>query len=243
MGFQLKPAVRMFSKALARGRTSGDELRAAALLALDVLKVARPRTLLARVTPPVVLYTDGAYERGVASWGAILLDPLCGTRWMFHGTVGRELCDYWRKHAGEQIICEVEAYAVGLVLYGLRGALRERCILSFIDNDAARFGFIRRTSPSLCMSNIICLVTLLEAVLETSLWYERVPSKSNPSDLPSRGALEEAVRRFGVLDKGDVAVSQHVLSMLVSKTYDPHLADAVAKAVRCEADMMSELYQ
>ena len=243
LGFQLKPAVRMFSKALARGRTSGDELRAAALLALDVLKVARPRTLLARVTPPVVLYTDGAYERGVASWGAILLDPLCGTRWMFHGTVGRELCDYWRKHAGEQIICEVEAYAVALVLYGLRGALRGRCIISFIDNDAARFGFIRRTSPSLCMSNIICLVTLLEAILETSLWYERVPSESNPSDLPSRGAFEEAVRRFGVLDKGDVAVSEHVLSMLVSKTYDPRLADAIAKAVRCEADMMSELYQ
>ncbi|CAE7259149.1 unnamed protein product [Symbiodinium sp. CCMP2456] len=243
LGFQLKPAVRMFSKALARGRTFGDELRAAALLALDVLKAARPRTLVARVTPPMILYTDGAYESGVATWGAILLDPLCGARWMFHGTVGSALCNYWRVHAGEPIICEVEAFAVALVLYGLRGVLRGRCITSYIDIDAARYGFIRRTSPSLCMSNIICLVTLLEAILETSLWYERVPSKSNPSDLPSRGALEEAVKRFGVLDKGDVAVSEHVLSMLVSKTYDPRLADAVAKAVRCEADLMAELCQ
>ena len=196
MGFQLKPAVRMFSKALARGRTAGAELQAAALLAMDVLKGARPRTLLARLT-----------------------------------------------HAGEQIICEVEAFAVALVLYGLRGSLRGRCIIAFIDNDAARFGFIRRSSPSQCMFNIICIVTLLEAILETSLWYERVPSKSNPSDLPSRGALAEAVERFAVLDKGDVAISEHVLSMLVSKSYDPRLADVIAKAVRFEADMVSELYQ
>ena len=189
LGFQLKPAVRMFSKALARGRTSGLELRAAALLAMDVLKGARPRTLAARVTPPIILYTDGAYENGAATWGAILLDPSTGARWMFHGTVCRTLCDHWRKHAGQQIICEIEAFAVALVLYGLRGSLHGRCIISFIDNDAARFGFIRRSSPSQCMFNIICIVTLLEAILETSLWYERVPSKSNPSDLPSRGAL------------------------------------------------------
>ena len=62
-------------------------------------------------------------------------------------------------------------------------------------------------------------------------------------DLPSRGALAEAIDRFAVLDKGDVAVSEHVLSMLVSKSYDPRLADAIAKAVRCEADLMSDLYQ
>ena len=243
MGFQLKPAVRMFSKALARGRTSGLELRAAALLAMDVLKGARPRTLAARVTPPIILYTDGAYENGAATWGAILLDPSSGARWMFHGTVCRTLCDHWRKHAGEQIICEIEAFAVALVLYGLRGSLHGRCIISFIDNDAARFGFIRRSSPSQCMFNIICIVTLLEAILETSLWYERVPSKSNPSDLPSRGAIAEAAERFVVLDKGDVAISEHVLSMLISKTYDPLLADAIAKAVRCEADIVSGLYQ
>ncbi|CAE7927895.1 unnamed protein product [Symbiodinium necroappetens] len=233
----------VFSKALARGRTTGVELRAAALLAMDVLKGARPRTLVARLTPPMVLYTDGAYENEVATWGAILLDPLSGARWMFHGTVCRTLCDHWRTHAGEQIICEVEAFAVALVLYGLRGSLRGRCIVSFIDNDAARFGFIRRSSPSQCMFNIICIVTVLEAILETSLWYERVPSKSNPSDLPSRGALAEAVERFAVLDKGDVAISEHVLSMLVSKSYDPRLANVIAKAVRCEADMVSDLYQ
>ncbi|OLQ04798.1 hypothetical protein AK812_SmicGene12112 [Symbiodinium microadriaticum] len=160
----------------------------------------------------MVLYTDGAYENEVATWGAILLDPLSDARWMFHGTVCRTLCDHWRTHAGEQIICEVEAFAAALVLYGLRGSLRGRCIISFIDNDAARFGFVRRSSPSQCMFNIICIVTLLEAILETSLWYERVPSKSNPSDLPSRGALVEAAERFAVLDKGDVAISEHVLS-------------------------------
>ena len=53
----------------------------------------------------------------------------------------------------------------------------------------------------------------------------------------------EAAERFAVLDKGDVAISEHVLSMLVSKSYDPRLADVIAKAVRCEADMVSDLYQ
>ena len=113
--------------------------------------------------------------------------------------------------------------AVALVLYGdgLRGAMRGRCIFSFIDNDAARYGFIQRSSPSQCMCNIISLVTLLEAILETSLWYESVPSKSNPSDLPSRFALAEAMSRFQVVDKGDVAVSEHVFLMLMAKSYEP----------------------
>ncbi|CAE7668354.1 Xab2, partial [Symbiodinium sp. KB8] len=102
LGFQLKLAVRMFSKALSRGRAWGVELRSAALLALDVLKGARLRVLLARMTPPMILYTDGAYENGVATWGAILLDRLSGARWMFHGTVCRALCDRWRAHAGER---------------------------------------------------------------------------------------------------------------------------------------------
>ena len=106
------------------------------------------------------------------------------------------LLDHWREHAGKQVICQVEAYAVAMVLYGLRGALRARSIVAHIDNDPCRFGFIKRASPSSCLMALIALVSLLEGACETALWYKRVPSKSNPADLPSRFQVEEVARRF-----------------------------------------------
>ena len=118
------------------------------------------------------------------------------------------LIQHWHSAAGDQVICAVEAYALVMTLFGLRGFLDRRSVLAFIDNDLCRHGFIKWYSPSQPMMILIALASLLQGALNSSLWYERVPSKSNPSELPSRGLCEEAAKRFAAEVRGDIACAE-----------------------------------
>ena len=154
-------------------------------MALDVIGLCKPRVCLASARQPIILYTDGAFENDVGTWGSLLVDPETGDRWLFGGQVPQPLINRWHEAAGEQVICEIEAYALAITVFGLRGFLGNRSVVAFIDNEPCRMGFIKRYSPSVAMMGLISLVSLLEASLCTTMWYERVPSKSNPADLPS----------------------------------------------------------
>ena len=56
-----------------------------------------------------------------------MLDPVTSQRWIFGGQVPDCLMKRWHATAGEQVICEVEAYALAITLFGLRGFLTGRC--------------------------------------------------------------------------------------------------------------------
>ncbi|CAE7620270.1 unnamed protein product [Symbiodinium sp. CCMP2592] len=244
LGFELKPTSRMLSRALSgpfRGNT--PELRQACSLALDVISQCRPKRCPASVKPPIILYADGAYEKGVGTWGAILIDNHSGARWAFGGTVCHQLKNLWERQAGEQVICQVEAYALAIVLFGLRGFLKGRSLIAFIDNEACRFGFIKRYSPSSSLLRLISLTALLEGSLEALLWFERVPSKSNPADLPSRGAITEVCERFAVVNKGDIALTPTMLDFLCATSYDTRTAQAILSSTRLEGDWADEAVQ
>ncbi|CAE7779383.1 unnamed protein product [Symbiodinium sp. CCMP2592] len=77
MGFELKPTSRMLSRALS-GPFQGStlELRLACALALDVIAQCRPKRCPATILPPIVLYTDGAFEKGRGTWGPTSLRRL-----------------------------------------------------------------------------------------------------------------------------------------------------------------------
>ena len=73
------------------------------------------------MTPPMIL---GAHENGVATW------EFSWTLWValvgwFHGCLPSAVRPLEGACRGE-----AEAFAVALVLYGLRGGMRGRCILS-----------------------------------------------------------------------------------------------------------------
>eukprot|EP00439_Symbiodinium_sp_Y106_P018100 s11084_g2.t1 len=161
--------------------------------------------------------------------------------------VPRALLNHWAGSSGDQLICQVEAYAAAIMLFALRGTLRGRNILAFIDNGAARFAFIRRFSPSSASMGLVTLVSILEAANEVALWYERVAlwyervaSSANPADLPSRGATIEACNRFNCVDKGDVAITTEMTQFLTSKAYEPAIGRAITEAVRAEGDLLAD---
>ena len=240
LGFELKPTARMLSRALS-GPFLGNTpaLREACSLAKDILEMCKPRVCLATVAPPVIVYSDGAFEQGLGTWGSFVIDTVSRHRWVFGGQVPDCLMGKWNVGAGQQVICEVEAYALAITLFGLRGFLTGRSVIAFIDNDPCRMGLIKRYSPSLPMMGLISLVSLLEGSLTTTLWYERVPSKSNPADLPSRLLHQEACSRFGAEFKGDIACTTVIQDFLLSDEYCPRLSKALTEALRFEVGMLS----
>lgn len=237
MGFELKPTSRMLSRALSGpflGNTA--ELKQACALALDVIAQCRPKRCPASILPPVVLYTDGAFEKNRGTWGAVVVDPCSGSRWILGGEVCQQLMDHWSREAGSQVICQIEAYALAITLFGVRGLLKGRSVLAWIDNNACLYGFVKRYSPSTSLLRLISLVALMESSMEALLWFERVPSKSNPADLPSRSLMDEACSRFGAADKGDVAVTSTMMDFIVAQHYEPRFARAILESTRLEAD-------
>ncbi|CAE7245188.1 unnamed protein product [Symbiodinium sp. CCMP2592] len=244
MGFELKPTSRMLSRALS-GPFQGStlELRLACALALDVIAQCRPKRCPATILPPIVLYTDGAFEKGRGTWGAVLVDACTGSRWVFGGEVYHPLMGHWGKEAGTQVICQVEAYALAITLFGIRGVLKGRSVLAWIDNNACLYGFVKRYSPSASMMRLISLVALMESSMEALLWFERVPSKSNPADLPSRGQFAEACERFRAINKGDVAATDTMMDFIRAPHYEPKLAQAILTSARLEADWAQEVLQ
>ena len=71
----------------------------------------------------------------------------------------------------------------------------------YIDNEAARFGLIKGTSPALDSVWFINEYWTAEGGNETNTRVERVPSASNCSDGPSRG-------RFDILTSTSLAIKQ-----------------------------------
>ena len=239
MGFELKPTARMLAKALSgpfRGNTK--ELSEICRLALDILSQCAPRQCLANVRPPLIVYTDGAYEGEVGSWGSLAIDPTTGLRWLFGGRIEEGLVRHWRECAGEQVICQVEAYAFAVTLFGIRVLAKQRTLIVFIDNEPCRLGFIRRSSPSAAMMSLISLVSLLEGALSATLWYERVPSKSNPADLPSRGLMSEAAKKFNATAMGDLPRTEVLRDFLKTQAYNSNLARAMVSAMSVEAEAL-----
>ena len=113
------------------------------------------------------------------------------------GAVDSNLSELWLNTVGEQIITQVELYAVLMARAFLDKAATGRKLIYFIDNDGARDDLIRGFSNSLASFSIICQFYRFERDSPSSLWFARVPSHSNVSDAPSRGLFEQTAEEYG----------------------------------------------
>ena len=106
--------------------------------------------------------------------------------------VQESLVSEWTQTVGEQLICQVELFAVALTRWQLKDILMYRRVLLFVDNDAARGALIKGRSSSRTMDLLRKAFYAADAWDPCFWWIERVPSKSNPADDPSRGAGYES---------------------------------------------------
>ncbi|CAE7303252.1 SLC24A2 [Symbiodinium sp. CCMP2592] len=86
------------------------------------------------------------------------------------------------------------AYAVLTARKVFHQSLSGRYCVYFIDNDGVLLSYIKGTSSSKPMRDILLMWESLEMHAHTWAWWARVPSASNPADAPSRGELDELVK-------------------------------------------------
>eukprot|EP00435_Cladocopium_sp_Y103_P032079 s2147_g8.t1 len=217
LGKALQPAAQGFST-LATGATlPPGVLRELCEHALSVLQSIQPRTVAASAeVAPILIYTDGAFDGDLADWGAILLDPVTGMRLCFAGKVPCFLLEAWKHLVGEQLICQIEMFAVLCIRWQARHLLHNRRALLFIDNEPCRYCLIKGRSPSDPLFRMAHACSCLEGALPGYLWFERIASFCNPADLPSRRKHLEACQRWSLDFCGDVALP----AVLLTSTLD-----------------------
>ncbi|CAE7945511.1 unnamed protein product, partial [Symbiodinium necroappetens] len=187
-----------------RDHVTPQRLRALSDMASKALTTLPPRTITFAARRPLVhAFTDGCWQDGVAGLRAVVFDCATGRGRVFQGKLPANLVKAWLSEVGEQIIGQIELYAVLVMRFFLKDDLAGRRTVFWCDNEAARFGLIRNESHSRSMDVMLRAFARVEDESLSFTWISRVPSASNPSDAPSRGdghsvlQLSRVIRRNG----------------------------------------------
>jgi hypothetical protein len=164
------------------------------------LEQARPRIVrMNNEEVPVLIYVDGAEEEeeegsGVGV-GALIHDPATGLKEAFGGEVPKALVDEWHKDGGKiKVIHQAELYPSLLALQRWAKNIAGRRVILFVDNDGARGSLLKGVSRSRPSARIVQAFWQIAAAAELYIWVDRVPSKSNPADGPSRGEFRWLIK-------------------------------------------------
>ena len=134
----------------------------------------------------MLIFSDGSWENGVAGIGAVILDESTGNHLVIQDQVNQDLLLLWKDVVGDHIICQIELLTMVLTRWEFCEELALRRALLFVDNNSARGGVLKGRSGSPSMDDLIKAFYAVEVKHPSFWWVERVPSKSNPSDEPSR---------------------------------------------------------
>eukprot|EP00435_Cladocopium_sp_Y103_P043481 s1078_g12.t1 len=167
--------------------------------ASKMLSQSKPRTISAfGERRPILVFTDGSWESEIAGIGAVVIDTATGDRWIFSGRVPEVLICHWKKLVGDQLICQIELYAMVVVRWMFKDRLKDRRAVWWVDNEAARFSTIKGLSPSWTMRVLVREFYSFEVSSPSFSWIERVPSFSNPADGASRDSPGEVMKLLGI---------------------------------------------
>ena len=150
-------------------------------------RAARPRLIRCLGLRVALLFTDGAYEGGVVTIGAVLfLDTLRQPEY-WGAAVPHHVVEKWKDLiGGEHVIGQGELLPSAAARETWAGELRDLTILHFLDNTSAVQALVKGYSPSADSAPLLDWVADADVRLGARPWYDRVPSPANPADAPSR---------------------------------------------------------
>ena len=175
-------------------QTSSDfTLTADILTSLNLMKIFAKTAPTRRLyvdesRPPIILYTDASdVPEREPRWllGAVLIDPIDSQTIEYtHHSVSHELVNAWIPK--QTYMGQLELLAAPLALATWSTKLADRRVLLFIDNDAAASTIVRGYSSKTDSTAITGQFWLLAANIGAEIYLDRVESKSNLADGPSR---------------------------------------------------------
>ena len=180
-----------------------EELKAALEWISFHLENAGPKeVILSKRPPPVLIFTDGACEPNpvegedpvMASVGAVMVDS--EDVQFFGGKVPGDIVRGWRSGEGFQVIGQAELAPVIMAKEVWKQQLKQRDVIFFLDNDAARYGLVKGYSPVEASMDILKVNANVDLAGQARAWYCRVNTASNPGDAASRLDPESVLRSF-----------------------------------------------
>lgn len=169
-------------------------LKTSLKLMQEFLRVCPPREIkLHTPLPPFVLYSDASDvpEReprfGV---GGVLIDQRFHTPILQHFSwaVPSSVVSRWLPK--KAYMGQLELLAGPVSLFTWQSTLANAKLIHFVDNDAASANLIKGYSPKSDSSELVGVYWLAAAAQKLSIYIDRVESKSNLSDGPSRFDFE-----------------------------------------------------
>ena len=167
-----------------------SSLRTSLLLIQTFATSCPPRQIrLGQTSPPILLYTDASDVPDRTpryGLGAVFIDPLGSSPRIehFQWAVPPALVNRWLPRATYMGQLEILAGPVALATWSAR--LCERRVIHFVDNDAASACLVRGYSPKSDSCSLVGEYWLAAARHRTEPYIDRVESKSNLADDPSR---------------------------------------------------------
>eukprot|EP00971_Amphidinium_carterae_P086155 1704575-Amphidinium_carterae.1 len=176
-------------------------------MALFHVAPSRLLRLSADRSRPWILYTDGSAEHskthqrcGLAEFrssaiamefqvGAVLWNPHTGQKLYTMATVPAQVVASWIPK--RQMIGQVELFGAVLGLLAFRDELTDADIIHFVDNDSATSALIKGYSGKQDSARLVGMYWMLAALHRMNVYIDRVESKSNPADAPSRGCKDQ----------------------------------------------------
>ena len=199
-GFFFNKGLRFLAKALnkASANPGSEVFQGLCRAAISLLKATPPRTLdLGILGPPLLVFTDGAWEAGHAGAGAVIHCCATGATLACEIPVPQDLIATWIREAGEQIICQIEMWAFLALRVTMGNIFTAVPTVAWIDNEAARYALMKGSADSASLRKMARLNQHADLKAPSMIWYERVASFSNPADAPSRGGLHKACLELG----------------------------------------------
>ena len=131
----------------------------------------------------------------MGSVGGVLLDAAGGSYQFFAATLGPAAMGALSSKAANPIAAvELLACLVALSLWA--DAVRGRAVIGFVDNESAKCALVKGASAAQDVATICGDVCAAEIALAAVFYWERVPSRSNIADAPSRGVRPVALPGF-----------------------------------------------
>ena len=177
---------RKAAEPIRKATTITNEEKIALELTLKLASTSKPKIVKClAVTPPSILYTDGALENGIATAGAVLCVPGCHAKVVSY-QIEQPLIDHWTSVGSVHCIAQVELHPVVVAKQTWSNELKNKDLIHFTDNTSLKEALVKGNSSSLASRELLHQLSIIELELNCRTWICRVPSESNPADAPSR---------------------------------------------------------
>ena len=153
----------------------------------EFLQLVPAREIKLEAQHPLLVYTDASdvpHRNPQHVVGAVIFDPIDSALEFSSWAVPEQIVTKWLERSNHMGQLELLAAPFALATWASR--FQNRSVLMFIDNNSAASNLVKGYSPQSDSATIVGEFWLEAAQLRTSLYIDRVESKSNIADGPSR---------------------------------------------------------